>query len=161
MPHTGKVSLQYPPGTGFALSLFPIGVKRAALFGTSTIVIASLLLIAVWRSRSHAEIIAWTAFGCLTIYFMINPTVMSDSMPPTMALCALVGVLTSRIFCDSDDARTLNAVGAVGLLLGVLIDFRIANVLLTAGYIAGFIYFLTKRFETITFIRLGTFCVVS
>jgi hypothetical protein len=159
MSHTGKVSLQYPPGTGFALFLFPSGVKRAALFGTSTMVIASLLLIALWRSRSHAEIIAWTAFGCLTIYFMINPTVMSDSMPPTMALCALVGVLTSRIFCDSDDARALIAAGAVGLLLGILIDFRIANMLLTVGYIAGFLYFLTKRFETTTFIRVGTFSV--
>jgi hypothetical protein len=158
MPHTGKVSLQYPPGTGFALSLFPSGVKRAALFVTSTVVIAALLLITLWRSRSHAEIFAWTAFGCLTIYFMINPTVMSDSMPPTMALCALVGVLTSRLFCDSDNARALIAAGAVGLLLGILIDFRIANVLLTVGYFAGFLYFLTKRFETTTLIRLGTFC---
>jgi len=156
---TGKVTMQYPPGTGFVLSLFPKGVKRAALFMTSTIVIAALLLNAIRRCQSYTEIIAWTAFGCFTIYFMINPTVMSDSMPPTMALCALAGVLTSRVFSNSDDVGALIAAATVGLLLGILIDFRIANVLLTVGYIAGFLYFLVKRFEITTSIRLGIFCV--
>jgi hypothetical protein len=48
-------------------------------------------------------------------------------MPPTMAFCAVGGVLTPRIFSNSDDAGALSATATVGLLLGILVDFRIAN----------------------------------
>jgi hypothetical protein len=60
-------------------------------------------------------------------------------MPPTMAFCAVGGVLTPRIFSNSDDAGALSATATVGLLLGILVDFRIANTLLTIGYVAGFL----------------------
>ena len=159
MPRTGKVSMQYPPGTGFALYLFPDGVRRAALFITSTIMIAALLLNAIWRSRGYLEIFAWTAFGCVALYFMINPTVMSDSMPPTMALCALAGVLTPRLFAISEDTGALFAAASIGLLLGILADVRLANVLLATGYFAGLLYAIAKRFEARTLVRLGIFAL--
>jgi hypothetical protein len=159
VPRTGKVSMQYPPGTGFALSLFPEGVRIAALLVTGTIMIATLLLNALWRSRGYLEIFAWSTFGCVMIYFMVNPTISSASLGPTMALCALVGVLTPHLFVVSKNARALAAAASVGLLLGLLVDVRLANVLLATGYFASFLYAIVKRFEAGTLVRLGIFAL--
>jgi hypothetical protein len=147
MPATGKVAMQYPPGTGFILSLFPGGMRRASLFGASTIVIASLLFSALWRSRSYGEIFAWTVFGSLTLYFMINPTISSDSLPPTMAICALVGALTPHLFAHSTYNKMLVIAATIGLLLGISVDVRLANTFLAVGYFTCLLYAAIKRFD--------------
>lgn len=159
MPLTGKLSMQYPPGTGFALSLFPSGIKRAALFIVNTLLLFGLLLYWLCQSDVLLESISWSVFGCVTIYFMINPTVMSDSMPATMALCSLTGIFTPRIFADAGK-EALSAAGWVGLLLGILVDFRIANSLLLFGYLAAFIYlvFWCHKMNTFVVASIFGFC---
>jgi hypothetical protein len=84
------------------------------------------------------------AFGTLAVYFMINPTKASYSMAPTMVTCALAGLLTAKLFArDGRPGIALTAV--VGLLLGLSTSFRLANVLLSAGYFLFFgLAFLTR-----------------
>jgi hypothetical protein len=54
-------------------------------------------------------------------------------MAPTMAICAIVGYLTARMVAFPDRHRWLPP-AAIGLVLGLSVDFRIPNVLLCAGY---------------------------
>jgi hypothetical protein len=54
-------------------------------------------------------------------------------MAPTMVVCALAGLFTARLFVD-EGRRRLLMIAAVGILLGLSASFRIANVVLSAGY---------------------------
>jgi hypothetical protein len=72
-------------------------------------------------------------FGALSIIFMINPAKASYSIAPTMVVCVLAGLVTARLFVD-EGRRRLLMVAAVGILLGLSASFRIANVVLSAGY---------------------------
>jgi len=83
-------------------------------------------------------------FGLLSIYFMINPTKASYSMAPTMVVCALTGLFTARLFAG--EGRRLPTIAIVGVLLGLSASFRIANVVLAAGYFLFFgLSFLIQR----------------
>lgn len=122
-----------PPGTGFVLALFPEGFQVVALYVVANAIIAGFALYGLWRAREKFALTLAGSFGALAIYFMINPTKASYSMAPTMVVCALVGLLTARLFVD-EGRRRLLMVAAVGVLLGLSASFRIANVVLSAGY---------------------------
>src|SRR5262245_21841332 len=98
MPASGKRVLQYPPGTGFVLSLFPTGFQVIPLYVLTTIVAAAFSLFAITRALTVAQLTLVAAFGDSAIYLMINPTKASYSMAPTMIVCALAGFLTARLF---------------------------------------------------------------
>lgn len=122
-----------PPGTGFALALFPEGFQVVPLYVTANVIIAGFALYGLWRARERAVLTLAALFGALSIYFMINPTKASYSMAPTMIVCALAGLFTARVFVG-EGWRRLLMVAAVGVLLGLSASFRIANVILSAGY---------------------------
>ncbi|WP_240535270.1 hypothetical protein [Bradyrhizobium sp. YR681] len=121
-----------PPGTGFALALFPEGFQVVPLYALANVIIAGFALYGLWRAREPASLALAAVFGALAITFMINPTKASYSMAPTMVVCALAGLFTARLFVG--DNRRLLLVAAVGILLGLSASFRIANVILSAGY---------------------------
>lgn len=134
-----KIVIQYPPGTGAALAIFPEGVQAKILY----ISVATLLLAAAWAMISMAEtpvlVVLSGITGGAAIYFMINPAKSSYSMAPTMLFCAVVGYLTS-LGTESKRNSLL-----LGLALGALVNFRIANLLLAVGYFATLlILILTK-----------------
>jgi hypothetical protein len=55
-------------------------------------------------------------------------------MAPTMLVCAAAGLLTARLFAaDAPRERAWLAI-AVGFLVGLSVNFRLPNVLLSAGY---------------------------
>ncbi|MCK1386563.1 hypothetical protein IVB31_20115 [Bradyrhizobium sp. 21] len=122
-----------PPGTGFVLALFPEGFQVIPLYALANAVIAGFALYGLWRAREWASLISAALFGALAIYFMINPTKASYSMAPTMVVCALTGLFTARLFVD-EGRRRLLMIASVGVLLGLSASFRIANVVLSAGY---------------------------
>ncbi|WP_041748497.1 hypothetical protein [Bradyrhizobium cosmicum] len=122
-----------PPGTGFALALFPEGFQVIPLYALANMIIAGFALYGLWRAREPVSLTAAAMLGVLSIYFMINPAKASYSIAPTMVVCVLAGLFTARLFVD-DGRRRLLAVAAVGLLLGLSASFRIANVVLSAGY---------------------------
>ncbi|QFI77108.1 hypothetical protein F8237_07625 [Bradyrhizobium betae] len=122
-----------PPGTGFVLALFPEGFHVVPLYALATTIIAGFALYGLWRAREPASLTAAALLGALSIIFMINPAKASYSIAPTMVICALAGLFTARLFVD-DGRRRLLMVAAVGVLLGLSASFRIANVVLSAGY---------------------------
>jgi len=103
----------------------------------ANVIIAGFALSGLWLSREAGSLTVAALLGALSIYFMINPAKASYSMAPTLVVCALAGLLTARAFVD-EGQRRLVMVAAVGLLLGLSASFRIANVVLSAGYVVFF-----------------------
>ncbi|WP_246583404.1 hypothetical protein [Bradyrhizobium iriomotense] len=133
-----------PPGTGFVLALFPEGFQVVPLYALANVIIAAFALYGVWRARESASLALAAVFGALSIYFMINPTKASYSMAPTMVVCALIALFTARLFVG--ESRRLLVIAVIGVLLGLSASFRIANVVLTAGYFLFFgLSFLIRR----------------
>jgi hypothetical protein len=138
MPATNKFVMQYPPGTGFVLAAFPEGFQVIPLYVVTTVLIFGLALLGICLARTTPSIFLATAFGCVAVYLMINPTKASYSMAPTMLACALAGFLTARFFLAGQPRHRLFLAGLVGLLMGVSVNFRLPNLLLASGYLSFF-----------------------
>ncbi|MCP3446159.1 hypothetical protein [Bradyrhizobium sp. CCGUVB14] len=136
MSATGKLVLQYPPGTGLMLALFPSGHQVVALYSVCTLIIFLFACAAIWLSRSRAQLALATAFGLVAIYMMINPVKASYSIAPTMVLCATAGLLTARLFAEERQRQRMVLVPIIGLLIGIAVNMRVPNLLLSAGYCA-------------------------
>jgi len=145
MPASNKFVLQYPPGTGFVLALFPSGFQVIPLYMLTSVAIFGLALLAlIYASTLYAVIVAGT-FGTAAIYLMINPTKASYSVAPTMIVCALAGFLTARLVANGN-AHRLALIAAIGLLIGFAVNFRLPNLFLSAGYFLSFLLaFLSAR----------------
>ena len=128
-----KYVMQYPPGTGFALALFPSGFQVIPLYVLTSAVAVGFAFIALARASTFHLLMLVAAFGDAAIYLMINPTKASYSMAPTMIVCALAGYLTARVFVAETRHRLALTV-LVGGLLGIAVNFRLPNLLLASGY---------------------------
>jgi hypothetical protein len=145
MPATNKRVMQYPPGTGFVLALFPPGFQVIPLYVLSTVIVFGFALLAISYARSRSSILLTAGFGCLAIYLMINPAKASYSVAPTMTVCALAGFLTAKLF-SARQQRHLLLAGLVGLLIGLAVNFRLPNLFLSSGYfVFFFVAFLSSR----------------
>jgi hypothetical protein len=151
MPMTNKMVLQYPPGTGFVLALFPEGFQVIPLYVSATVVMFAFALLGIFYARSTSAIVLTAAFGCLAIYLMINPAKASYSVAPTMVACALAGFLSARLFLAEPRRQRLLLTGLVGLILGLAVNFRLPNLLLSSGYFVFFLvsFLMTRRLETV------------
>jgi hypothetical protein len=146
MPATNKLVMQYPPGTGFVLAAFPEGFQVIPLYVVTTFLIFGLALLGIHLARTTPSIFLATAFGCVAIYLMINPTKASYSMAPTMVACALAGFLTARFFLVGQPRHRLLLAGLIGLIIGMSVNFRLPNLLLSSGYLLFFaVSFLWSR----------------
>src|ERR1700694_5927819 len=134
MPATKRIVLQYPPGTGFVLALFPEGFQVIPLYVSATVIMFAFALLGIFYARSTPSTVLAAAFGCLAVYLMINPAKASYSVAPTMAACALAGFLTARLFHAGQRRQRLLLTGLVGLVLGLSVNFRLPNLLLSSGY---------------------------
>ncbi len=134
VPATNKVVIQYPPGTGFVLALFPEGFQVIPLYVSATAIVFGFALLAILFARSTSSILLTTGFGCLAIYLMINPTKASYSVAPTMVVCALAGFLTARLLLSEQGRHRLACAALLGLLLGLAVNFRLPNLFLASGY---------------------------
>jgi hypothetical protein len=141
MPATRKMVLQYPPGTGFVLALFPEGFQAIPLYVSATVIVFGFALLGIFYARSNATILLTTGLGCLAIYLMVNPTKASYSVAPTMVVCALAGFFTARLFFAEQQRHRLLLAALVGFLLGVAVNFRLPNLFLSLGY---FVFFLVS-----------------
>lgn len=128
----GKVVLQYPPGTGFLLALFPQGHQVVPLYIAASLIVCGLALSGIAMARTLPSILAAGGFGALAVYLMINPAKASYSVAPTMALCAVAGFLTALWLARGK--RSVLLIALIGLLLGASVNFRLPNALLAAGY---------------------------
>ena len=132
-PATGKLVIQYPPGAGMVLALFPAGHQVVPMFWLSTIAVFGVALLAIFRAQTTASIVIAGLFGCLAIYLMINPIKASYSVAPTAVICALSGYLTAQWFGGPEQGRRVVPLMALGFLLGLSVNFRVANLFLCSG----------------------------
>ncbi len=126
--------IQYPPGTGFVLALFPAGFQVIPLYVLASVVAFGFALVAVAYASTVFSLMLVAAFGDAVIYLMINPTKASYSMAPTMMVCALAGFLTAKLFADQERRHRLLLTVLIGLLLGLAVNFRLPNLFLASGY---------------------------
>jgi hypothetical protein len=151
MPATKKLVMQYPPGTGFALALFPEGFQVIPLYASATVIVFAFALIGIYYARSRSSLLLATVFGCLAVYLMINPAKASYSVAPTMAVCAVAGFLTARLFLAEQRRHRLVLTAIVGLLIGLAVNFRLPNLFLSSGYFLFFFvsFLLSRKIETV------------
>jgi hypothetical protein len=133
IPDAEKYVLQYPPGTGFILSLFPAGFQVIPLYVLTSVVAVGFSLIALTYVATFYRLLLVTAFGDSAIYLMINPTKASYSVAPTMMVCALAGFLTAKLF-KAEPRNQVLLWALLGLLIGLSVNFRLPNLFLAAGY---------------------------
>ncbi|MFO1107860.1 MAG: hypothetical protein U1E61_01610 [Bradyrhizobium sp.] len=132
--NTKRIVLQYPPGTGAALALFPAGFQVIPLYAVANLVAFAFALAALWRASSPSSLALVAIYGLAALYLMINPAKASYSVAPTMMVCMLAGFLTARWFLSSSLRERLLLTIAVGMLIGLSATFRLPNLLLSAGY---------------------------
>jgi hypothetical protein len=151
--------IQYPPGTGFVLALFPPGFQVIPMYVSATVIVFGFALLGIFYARSKAAILLAAGFGCLAIYMMINPAKASYSVAPTIVACALAGFVTARLFLAEQRRDRLLLAGLVGLVLGVAVNFRLANLFLSAGYFLffGLAFLRSRKLES--FLQGGLFGV--
>lgn len=131
---TQKFVLQYPPGTGAALALFPAGFQVIPLYVVGNLIAFAFALAALMRASSSPSLTLAAIFGLGALYLMINPTKASYSMAPTMIVCVVAGFLSAKLFASVSSRERLWLVMIVGLLIGLSANFRLPNLLLSAGY---------------------------
>jgi hypothetical protein len=133
MEKTKRYVIQYPPGTGFALALFPEGFQVIPLYAGASVMIFGFALLGLYRARDPASLTLAAVFGFAALYLMINPTKASYSVAPTMMVCALVGWLTAKLSREEAGHR-LGLLALIGLLIGLSVNLRLPNLFLSAGY---------------------------
>jgi hypothetical protein len=146
IPATNKQVIQYPPGTGMLLALFPQGHQTVPLYVSATAIVFGFALLGIFAARSMLSVVSAGALGCLAIYIMINPIKASYSMAPTAAVCALMGYLTARLFGSAQRDGRMWLTLLLGFLLGLSVSFRLPNLFLSAGSFLFFVVaFLSSR----------------
>jgi len=134
IPQTGKTVMQYPMGPGLLLAIFPSGFQVAPLYIACTAILLIVALASVYLATTPAALFFATLFGGISIYLMNNPVKSSYSLAPTMVVCALTALLTSALFDIKRPLPRYLTVAAIGLLLGLGVNLRIANLVLAAGF---------------------------
>jgi hypothetical protein len=134
IPLTGKMAMQYPMGPGLLLAMFPSGFQVAPLYIACTAVLLILALASVYLVTTPAALLLATLFGGISIYLMNNPVKSSYSLAPTMVACALTALLISALFNAKQPSLRFWMVAAIGVLLGLGVNLRIANLVLAAGF---------------------------
>jgi hypothetical protein len=134
IPQTGKTVMQYPMGPGLLLAIFPSGFQVAPLYIACTAILLILVLASVYVATTPTALSFATLFGAISIYLMNNPIKSSYSLAPTMVVCALTALLMSALFNTTRPLPRFLIVAAIGFLLGLSVNLRIANLVLAAGF---------------------------
>ncbi len=134
IPQTGKTVMQYPMGPGLLLAVFPSGFQVAPLYIACTAILLILALASIYLATTPAALFFATLFGGISIYLMNNPVKSSYSLAPTIVVCAITALLTSALFNAKRPMPRFLIVGAIGLLFGLGVNLRIANLVLVAGF---------------------------
>jgi len=135
MAASGKRVIQYPPGTGLVLALFPQGYQVIPLYVTASVILFGFVLLAIFTARTPASILLTGAFGVLAIYMMINPAKASYSVAPTIVTCVLAGYMTARWLIATPTRHQVLIATVLGLILGLSVNFRLPNLFLSSGYV--------------------------
>lgn len=147
---TDQIISQYPPGTGFFLSFFHETHRvRAFYIAIETAVLAWFVWL-MWIARSAAAAWLLGAFGSFLVIQINYEGYMSFSLPLSMLLCAVLGYCTIALLLSHEPRKRVLIAAACGLLLGILVSLRTANILLSGGLFLAFAdIYLRKRDRSI------------
>jgi hypothetical protein len=164
MPATQRRVMQYPPGTGFVLALFPAGFQVIPLYVLANVIVFGFALLGIFQARRASAVLLTACFGFLAIYLMINPTKASYSMAPTMVLCAVAGFFTAKLFGAEQTRHRIVLSALTGLLIGLAVNFRLPNLFLASGYcllFAGWFLLARKRETFLQATVFGAACLLG
>jgi hypothetical protein len=131
-PRTDRVILQYPPGTGFLIALFPEGCGARWTYVCCSLGILLCLSVITVNARTVIVPALMTLLG-FTILYLLYWFRFDRSIPPTALACVGAAYLTVAASVPSSDRRQLSLIAALGFLFGLSVNFRLPNLLLAGG----------------------------
>lgn len=131
---TDRIVLQYPPGTGYVLSMLPKGQQARMAAALCISILILILARLALRQRNPAAVLPLLLLGIFLLHGMAYYSY-SWSIPPTIAVIVLLALATLR-YCAADKAsqRLIYAAG-IGLMLGLAANIRVANLLVGSGLV--------------------------
>lgn len=143
---TDKIISQYPPGTGFLLSLFPEGKRVRLLYLLVETILFGWFAYLVAAARTTGAALLLFALGAFAVIQLNYEGYMSFSLAPSMLLCILLGYSTVKLLVSRDGRERILLSAICGALLGISVGMRTANILLAGGFALAYAdMFLRKR----------------
>lgn len=149
----GHVVLQYPPGTGFLLSLFPAQLQGRMLKGICIVLTAGFFAFLIGRCRQPLQTAGTATAAMLTLAAM---TIGSESVAPGVLLSAVTGAMLPSLA-----GQRWGPMVALGLLTALSASIRLPNLVLCGA--AGLILladFVRQR-ARLSFRKLLAFSVAA
>ena len=142
---TQQIILQYPPGTGYLLSLMPEGkeLQTLSLLLTFSILFFYVFTNLIAQSFKCFFILSFSTYVALSTVLKFQ--VPSYSVPVTIVLLVWIAILIFAVQFERNFKNILQS-AALGFLIGLLFDVRIASVLIAPAFIG---YLLIKAYVTI------------
>ncbi|MFL9828777.1 hypothetical protein [Rhodoplanes sp. SY1] len=134
-PAVDRVVLQYPPGTGALLSVFPEGMRGRLLTRVLALALLAGLLAASLRSRTILGTVAAGALG-VGLFRTLGWNAVSPSIPASLAAAVALGWLVAEKLDFSGRPTKSEWHALAGLVLGLSVAVRIPNGFMLAGFAA-------------------------
>ena len=141
MPQSGYVGVQYPPGTGLILAMFPQG---QAVYRLNRIVVFVFLVICVVTFIIAAWYRAWASIGLVALALNLGLMVlarlgaltfsMNAVLVPVLFLC-LLSLLALRLQAAGRNRLALLSALLAGICLGIATLIRLPSFLLAPGIV--------------------------
>jgi hypothetical protein len=141
MPHSGYVGVQYPPGTGLVLAMFPQG---EAIYRLNRLVVFVFIMAGVVALAIAVRKRAWASIGLVILALSLGLMVLARLGALSFSMNAvLVPILLTCVFslfalrfkaADRDGLALICALLA-GLSLGFATMIRLPSFLLSAGFL--------------------------
>jgi hypothetical protein len=130
--HTGKVILQYPPGTGLILALFPEPRAMPYLLITGIALTTLVLCWALLGRRLDALAVVATCSAFVFLMWVIyTDTVHSSASVPATLLLIPASAWLGYAFPN----RSYLSAFPFGLICGLLVSVRLPNAMILAGFV--------------------------
>ena len=129
---THQIVLQYPPGTGFALSLLPEGKELQTVSAFMVVSLVLLYCLANILALDLKYFLLSTFVSYIVLAIAVRFEVASYSIPVTVALIPWIAVLIFLLKPEAT-ARNIGIAIVLGALCGLLVDVRIASLLVLPG----------------------------
>lgn len=143
---TDKIISQYPPGTGFLLSLFPEGKRVRLLYLLVETILFGCFAYLLAAARTTGAALLLSALGGFVVIQLNYEGYMSFSLAPSMLICVALAYSTVKLLVSGNDRERVLLSTICGALLGISVCMRTANILLAGGFALAYAdMFLRKR----------------
>ena len=137
-PQSGYVGVQYPPGTGLVLAMFPQG---EAVYGLNHVVVFVFVLIAIGSLAVAVWKRAWTSIGLVMLALTLSMLVLMRMGPLSFSINAIfIPILLTCLFSVfalryRDNGLGLLCALIAGLSLGFATMIRLPALILAPGFL--------------------------